>query len=410
MTFWIITGALTLAVVFIMALATVRGRPDVQPAAAFDVQVYRDQLKEVDRDLARGVITEDEAERIRTEVSRRLLDADKKLQAESAAAARDGVGTQLVAAVTALSVIAGTFGLYMWIGAPGYGDLPHAARLEASDTARETRPSQTVAEAEVAIRNQGIEQPEVDPDFLQLMAQLRATIAERPDDVRGLELLAQNEAVLGNYIAAHQAQSRLIEVKGEEAATADDYANLADLMVLAAGGYVSPQAETALNRALQRDETNGPARYYSGLMFAQTGRPDVAFRIWRQLIEEGPQDAPWVVPIYPQIEGIAMRAGVRYQPPSLAPGPTADDIAAAQDMAPEDRVAMIEGMVRGLADRLATEGGPPADWARLIGAYGVLGETDRARAVWEDAQQAFRGLDDALDIIESAAVQAGVAE
>ncbi len=410
MAFWIITGALTLAVVAILARASLRGRVEVQPAAAFDVQVYRDQMKEIDRDLARGVITEEEAERVRAEVGRRLLEADRKLQAETATAARAGTGNRAMAAVTSIALLAGTFGLYAWIGAPGYGDLPHAARVEASATARESRPSQAVAEAEVALRNDAAPAQDFDPSFLELMVQLRAAVAERPSDVQGLTLLARNEAALGNFVAGYEAQTRLIEVKGPEAATAEDFANLADMMVLAAGGYVSPEAETALNQALARDRENGPARYYSGLMFAQTGRPDLAFDIWRRLLEDGPQDAPWIVPIFGQIEGVAMRAGVQYQPPGVGPGPSAADIAAAQDMAPEDRMAMIEGMVRGLADRLATEGGPPDDWARLIGAYGVLGETERARAVWEDAQQAFRGLDDALDVIESAAVQAGVAE
>jgi cytochrome c-type biogenesis protein CcmH len=52
---------------------------------------------------------------------------------------------------------------------------------------------------------------------------------------------------------------------------------------------------------------------------------------------------------------------------------------AAAEMAPEDRAAMIEGMVEGLAGRLATEGGPPEDWARLITAFGVLGAASRRR-------------------------------
>ena len=57
------------------ARALLRARSDVQSAAAFDLKVYRDQLNEVDRDLARGTLAADEADRLRTEVSRRLLEA-----------------------------------------------------------------------------------------------------------------------------------------------------------------------------------------------------------------------------------------------------------------------------------------------------------------------------------------------
>ena len=70
---------------------------------------------------------------------------------------------------------------------------------------------------------------------------------------------------------------------------------------------------------------------------------------------------------------------------------------------------MIRGMVEGLALRLAEDGGPPEDWARLIGALGVLGETARARAIWDEARQAFADSPQALAAIRAAAERAGVA-
>ena len=82
MGFWIIIGSLALGVGAVLALALLRGRKGDVPPAAYDLQVYRDQLKEVDRDLARGVIAPAEAERVRTEVSRRVLAADAELQAQ----------------------------------------------------------------------------------------------------------------------------------------------------------------------------------------------------------------------------------------------------------------------------------------------------------------------------------------
>ena len=64
---------------------------------------------------------------------------------------------------------------------------------------------------------------------------------------------------------------------------------------------------------------------------------------------------------------------------------------AAAEMSVEDRMAMIEEMVAGLNDRLASEGGPAEDWARLIGAYGVLGRDDAARAILAEAREVFAG-------------------
>ena len=203
----------------------------------------------------------------------------------------------------------------------------------------------------------------------------------------------------------------MIRLKGADA-TAEDHASRAELLIYAAGGYVSPEAEAALTEALKRDPKNGTARYYGGLMLLQTGRPDLAFPMWRDLLETSPADAPWVAPIQRDIAGLAAMAGVRYAPPGAAgaPGPDAAALAAASEMSAEDRTAMIEGMVAQLNDRLASEGGSAEEWARLISSLGVLGQADRARAIYAEAQTKFTGKEAELDILRAAAEQAGVAQ
>ncbi len=91
--------------------------------------------------------------------------------------------------------------------------------------------------------------PNADPKHLELLAKLREALDERPDDLAGYELLARNEAGLGNFVAARKAQARILELKGEDATPAD-YANHAYLQIAAAGGYVSPEAEAALSEVL----------------------------------------------------------------------------------------------------------------------------------------------------------------
>lgn len=405
MSFWVISGVVCGIVAAVLALAMNRAR-NAGDDAGFDVQVYKDQLAEVDRDLERQVMSKEEAERSRIEVSRRLLEADKAAQGGAAnAVTRVGV---VISGAVALTVFGAAYFLYTSLGAPNYPDLPLTARIEMSDTARAGRPSQATAEAEIGVVEIN---PNADPRHLELMEKLRVALETRPDDLQGHVLLAHNEAELGNYMAAHQAQARVLAIKAH-AVQAGDYADYADLLVLAAGGYVSPEAEDALTKALRLDPRNGTARYYSGLMFAQSGRPDMAFRLWRPLLEDSPPEAPWVNPVRQQIAQVAADAGVRYTLPAAAAplaGPDAADIAAASDMTAQDRDDMVRGMVEQLSERLASEGGTPQEWARLISALGVLGEKERASLIWAEAQDVFAAAPPALEIVRTAAMQAGIA-
>ena len=402
-TFWGVAACLALLVTATLILAARRNRGGLRGVAEFDLSVYRDQLAEIARDMERGVLAPEEAQRLRTEISRRLLEADRGTQNQPVA----GGAVLRLGPIAAIAVmIAGSVALYDRLGAPGYPDLPLKERFAMSDELRASRPSQAEA---VAATPPALPRSDVDPAFLDLMGKLRAALKERPDDIAGLTLLARNEAALGNFAAATAAQSALIAVKGT-AATAEDQASLAELMILEAGGYVSPESEEVLLRALARDATNGTARYYSGVMFAQIGRFDRTFVLWRALLEEGPADAPWIAPIREQLPEVAMRAGVNYTMPEEQRGPSAEDVAAAAEMTAEDRQAMISGMVAQLGERLATEGGPAEDWARLITSLGVLGRTDEAREIYAEAQKRFAGQSVELAGLREAATTAGVAE
>ncbi len=316
-------------------------------------------------------------------------------------------GPVILPAILILAMLGGAFWLYQRIGAPGYPDLPMSERLARAEAFRVDRPSQAEAEAKAVLPPA----PEPEAHYAELLDRLRKAVAANPGDLTGERLLARNEAAVGNYGAAAKAQAKVIALTGA-AATADDYATLADLYVLATGGYVSPEAEKAAGEALKRDPKNGTARFYVGLMWAQTGRPDLAFGFWRALLEEGPEDAPWIAPIRDQIGMLAAAAGVTYTPPAPSgtlKGPGAGDVAAAADMTDEDRAGMIRGMVAQLSERLLSEGGSVEEWSRLISSLGVLGEKDRAREAWDKAQAAFAGQEAALEALRQAAETAGVA-
>jgi len=408
MWFWII-ASLTIAILALFFIATLlRGREAGQTAAEYDLQIYRDQLKSIERDQERGVVSDEDAARIKTEISHRILAADKASQNEGTAG-KAPLGLTIAVIVLCVAGLLGSLAIYSKIGASGYPDLPLKQRISDAQEIMDNRPSQKAAEARTPPS-----QTKADPQHIGLVKQLRSAVADNPDDLKGHELLAVNEARLGNYTAAYRARIRVIELKRGKA-TALDFADLANLMIMAAGGFVSPEAETALKQSLQRDPQHGTALYYTGLMYAQSGRPDVAFRIWRDLLDRSAPDDPWVRPIRGQIQDAASWAGVRYtlseqQEVAAAPGPSAEDIEAAGEMSAEDRQDMIKNMVSQLADRLATEGGSAQEWARLISAIGVMGDQERARRIWGEAQQVFAGNAAELEMIRAAAKAAGVAE
>jgi cytochrome c-type biogenesis protein CcmH len=408
MEFWFLITVLILVVLALLARVILRGATRLRPWGRYDLDVYRDHLDEVERDLERAIISAEEAGLLRTEVSRRILSADSAAKEQTNDSQTGPIGAVLVLA--AIGVAAAVL-IYTQQGTPGYADLALNDRIQAAEELRQNRPSQSNAERLT------LPGPTVTPsdDFLALMQKLRRAVAQHPDDLRGQTLLARNEAALGNFIAAHTAQAQVIFLKQGNAQVAD-YARYAEMLVHAAGGYVSPPAETALTATLERNPAHQKARYYMGLMYAQTGRPDFAFRIWQDLLQQGVDDPSLTPLINAQIEAAAFHSGVEYTPSDLAAsagtsaGPSAADIEAADAMTSEDRKAMIAGMVAQLSQRLASEGGPATDWARLIDAHGVLNRPDQAAQIWLEAQQAFAGNPDALRVLLASARRAGVAQ
>lgn len=406
--FWILAAALTAITALAILSPLRRGRGGAAPAAAYDLRVYRDQLAEVERDLDRGVIGPDDAQRLRAEIGRKVLDADRRA-ALSAPATRGG--RALWPAVALVAMLAGAVALYLREGVPGAPDMPLAERFAAADAAYRDRPTQAEAEAAAPVRP-APDLSQADPEYLAMIDQLRDAVGRNPDDQQGLALLASNEMRLGNLAAARAAQQRLVDLRGDQA-DAVQLMQLATLMVDAAGGVVTPEAEAVLRRALTLDPTQPQARYLQGVLLIQNGRPDRAFPLWRGLLDEGPEGAPWIAPIRAAIQDLAWLAGddeYRAPAPPAAdlPGPDADALAAAEDLSPEDRARMIQDMVDRLQQRLATQGGSPEEWARLIAALAMLDQRDQATAILTEARQRFGGAPDALAPIERAATEAGL--
>lgn len=412
MTIWLFTIGLSTVIAgfFILVL-----RSDQVEADNEDVEIafYKEQLAELDRDVARGIVSSEDAEQKHLEIARKILKLDQAVRAQQKKLKPKQ--KTLTAVLIAVTVIGGSHLIYLQLGSAYYPGLPQSERIERAAQLLANRPSLREYAASVPIKNHPLQVAE---EYRDLVDQLRAAVSEHQSDREGLRLLARVEAGLQNFSAASDVQKELIDQLGEQA-TADDYVDYADLLILSVDGYVSPEAETALQSALEIDPENGGALYFLGIMFAQNDRPDNAFRIWRKLLMQGPDDAPWIEPIRANIQEVAYYAGINNfklpEPQSstasmaIAPALSDDTLESAAQLSQQERAAMIEGMVAGLADRLADQGGPPQDWVRLITAYRVLGDEKAVQNTLQKANEIFAKNPGALALFKNAAETAETA-
>lgn len=401
MAFYAIAVAVGLAAFALAAYPLARPRRRPGGAAEFEIEFYKSQLREVERDRDKGLRDADDAAQARIEVSRKILSLDQPTR-NAAYLAAPRVASLLAGCAFAAAIVPGALLLHARIGDPGMRDMPLAERLATADATQLNRPGQDEFVARLGEPELNV--VERDPEYLRLLDDLRQAVASRPSDVQGLQLLATHEAGAGNLQAAVEAKSKAVAIM-DDRATAEDHAELAVLMIGAAAGYVSPEAEQALARALEQDPEHPAARYYVGAMHAQTGRPDLAFHVWRSLLENVPPADPWVFELRRQIVEVAPYAGLQYADalaeadPNM-PGPDARQVESAAGMTDEERVEMVGGMVDGLEKRLADSGGTPEEWARLIRSLGVLGQNLRAEQAYDAARAAYSGDREALEFLD----------
>jgi cytochrome c-type biogenesis protein CcmH len=355
MTLWfalsLMTGAAVLAVLWPLSRRAGRMR------SASDIAVYRDQLDEVRRDLAAGLIGEQEAAAAEREISRRLIVAADAASADAGNTPSAAMTwRRRTAALTVLVLLPiGMGGLYLALGSPTLPDQPLAPRLAAS------RGGQPVD---------------------SLIAQVEAHLERHPDDGRGWELIAPVYLRLARFDDAVKARRSALRLNGE---TAERVAALGEALVFAANGVVTAEAKAAFDRAAELDPTHVQARYFLGLAAEQDGDRNQAAAIWRALLASAPPDAPWREFVQRALDRLDASADRR---PS---GPTDEQIASSSQLGADQRTSMIRGMVERLSQRLARDGSDPEGWLRLVRSYMVLDEPDKARAAVADARRALAG-------------------
>ncbi|MEQ8333473.1 c-type cytochrome biogenesis protein CcmI [Nisaea sp.] len=383
MIFWVFAGVLTFGTILLLlwpVLSAGTLDDDAEEAGKEALAVYRDQLLELERDLDAGRLATEDFEAAKLEIERRML---------AAAAEHDGGNTEspqairkrrLAAVVLVIfAVPAGALLTYVSVGSPGMPDLPLASRSDGAGT--------RALAGNPGSEGGGGTPEEVQPGVSDMVSELEAKLAANPDDADGWSLLGRSYMVTERYREAVAAYDKAIAMVPDNL---ELLAARGEALVLAADGMVSPTAVEDF-RAVNRQQPLEPrARYYLGLARSQAADPAGALEWWIALEADTPPDAPWEALVRQRIDELGAEAGIdvaslraaeqatRSERP-VEPGPSADDVAAAQQMSTEDRAAMIQSMVDRLASRMEEEPDDLDGWIRLARAYGVLGKTEAAK-------------------------------
>ncbi|WP_370271543.1 c-type cytochrome biogenesis protein CcmI [Pseudooceanicola nitratireducens] len=354
---WLIFTVLVLGAMGI-ALAPLRQREKALVLRGETVPaILVDQLEEVDRDLDRGIISEVEAKAARQEIRRRMALALRR--SETGTSASNGGQGAIILAAVFVPLMA--IGYYAIAGAPETTAMPPSIRGAV-----------------------GIDEERI----ADLTQKLRDKLTSDADGgaTEGWMLLGQTYGRMGRFDDAVEA----LQIAANRAdANSATWSMLAEALIRTSNGTVTPAAAQALRTALELDETNPAATFYLAIADYQSGEAATAHeRLLRRLYQtEGYR--PWMDSYVAQANAIAKeidRPGIDVPVPD-SPGPSAADIASAQDMSKEDRADFIRSMVDRLANRLEEEPGDVEGWLRLAKAYEVLKEHHKAKSAYLRAEE-----------------------
>jgi cytochrome c-type biogenesis protein CcmH len=245
-----------------------------------------------------------------------------------------------------------------------------------------------------------VEDPHEGQSIDDLVSKVEARLARNPNDGAGWELIAPVYMRLGRYSDAVMARRKSIALNGDTPARESD---LGEALVGAADGVVTDDAKQIFLHAVAGDPKDPQARYFLGLADEQDGNRDAAANKWRALLASAPSGAPWADFVrneLARVTGQDVDTQAAASQPAAGGGPSAGDVAAAENMDPEQRTAMIRGMVQRLADRLHGDGNDVEGWLRLVRAYAVLGDRDKAKNAAADARRALQDHPDQVKQID----------
>jgi len=331
---------MTAAVAALLLYPLLRGGKTLDDTRAGEAAVYRDQLRELDRDLAGGLITSDEADYARAEIGRRLIAVSASgTAAEPKVAKHHRFSEAFILILLPLTGLC----LYVAMGRPDLPSQPLQARLE----------------------NPG-------NDMAILVSKAERHLAQNPDDGKGWDVLAPIYFNAMRIDDAEKAYRNAIRLLGPSAIRLD---GLAETLMAGSNGTVTPEVRQTLEQSLALEPDNPRAKFYVALSLEQAGQTGEAKAAFEAIAKESPADAPWLPLVN---DHIAKNGGAPIASNKAPGGPTQEDVAAAQNMTPADQQQMIRGMVESLDAKLKADPNNFEGWVRLVRSYAVLNDKDRA--------------------------------
>lgn len=364
--FALLTGAAVMAV-----LAPLAMRNGAQDESAADVAFFEEQIAEIEREREEGRLDSADAGAAKTEAARRLLRAEAAPKVRVVSSRK----LTLAAALAAIVVIpAVALTLYARLGHSDMPDMPLTARLDSAPD-----------------RN----------DLSGAVARIEQHLREHPEDGRGFEVIAPYLLRTGRGEDAVHAYSEALRLLG---ATAARHAALGEARVVVAQGAVTPQAKKDFEAALALDAAAPEAQYYLGVAAAQAGEKDKAIAIFSKMAADAPADAAYLKAVNAQLAILRGEASA----PIVARGPSSEQGKAIAAMPADQRQEMIRGMVDRLASRLESKSDDVEGWLKLIRAYSVLAETEKAKKAVTDARKALASKQDDMARIEALAKELNI--
>lgn len=294
---------------------------------------FRMVLAGIEADLAAGKISPDQAEGAKGELAREIL----RLRAEGGdrRAGQLGLGT-IAAGLAGVALL--SFATYAVLGNPGMGGQPLAARPE------------------VAAQQMNL---------VDAVARIEARLAREPDDLRGWTVVAPALVELGRYADAAGAYQRIIDLSG---ATAQLETDLAEALLLEAGGQGSETAMAHLRTAAALDGRHVQSRLYLAAELTRMGQYQEAAQFWQAALALAEGGEPWLEAARQGL-AVAQNNGV--------------------DTSAEQQAEMIGAMVSSLSSRLYESGGSVEEWTQLVRSYIVLGDLSEAQLAYDRAVSAY---------------------
>lgn len=346
-----------LMVVLTFLLPIIRPAVGLMSHAESALAILHDQMKEIDRDIGRGLISAEDGHSARSEIQRRIIAVDRQRLPISGSAITGAVA--LIAASVLVPLAAAA--LYLNIGAP---TIPSATFAQRGDE-----------RAEIA-RQEDLTQ--------QLLGRLMAD--RNGGATKGWSLLADAYMQLEQYANAANTLARVLDRSDISYA---EFTRYAEALILLENGVVTPAAERALNRSLELAPMNPGGIYYKLFALEQSGQVDAAYSLLTSRLSAADGYRAWMEAYVEQANLYGRKLGKApiavSEFASGGNGPTTEEIAGASDMSEEERTAYVASMVKRLAVRLEEEPDDLAGWLRLARSYTVLGDEAKAIAAYTQA-------------------------